>query len=199
MWEQHLWVFFRHNPGDLNPHGRTDDVFPWFISQELPAGLSGLVIAGLFAATMSTISSSMNSIATVVTTDFYKLFRKTASDKQQLRFAKLFTILLGFLGCLIAMYLVYLRNPSIWDQYLKIIGLFGGCLAGMFMAGIFFPRINSTGILMGFLFSCVGLYFVQKSTINFFLYPLFAVAGCVIIGYIFSILFPDRENKTVIA
>src|SRR5207342_1329458 len=76
-----LWVFFRHNPGDLNPHGRTDDVFPWFIAQELPAGLSGLVIAGLFAATMSTISSSMNSIATVVTTDFYKLFRKTSSDK----------------------------------------------------------------------------------------------------------------------
>ncbi|MEO5995489.1 MAG: sodium/solute symporter [Chitinophagaceae bacterium] len=191
-----LWVFFRHHPGDLNPHGRTDDVFPWFISQELPTGLSGLVIAGLFAATMSTISSSMNSIATVVTTDFYKPFKKNVTDKQSLRFAKIITMVLGALGCIIAMYLVYLQNPSIWDQYLKIIGLFGGCLAGMFMAGIFFPRINSTGILAGFIFSSIGLYFVQRSAaINFFLYPLFAVAGCVVIGYLFSLLFPNKPGN----
>ena len=83
-----LWYFFRSHPAELNPNGRTDDVFPWFISQQLPAGLSGLVIAGLFAATMSTISSSMNSIATVVTTDFYRQFKKSATDKQSLRFRK---------------------------------------------------------------------------------------------------------------
>jgi solute:Na+ symporter, SSS family len=194
-----LWYFFRQHPGDLNPNGRTDDVFPWFISQELPAGLSGLVIAGLFAATMSTISSSMNSIATVVTTDFYKQFKKSATDRQCLRFAKLFTILLGAMGCLIAIYLVYLQNASIWDQYLKIIGLFGGCLAGMFAAGIFFPRINSTGIMTGFLLSSIGLYFLQRSnTVSFFLYPLFAVAGCVIIGYLFSFLFPSGKEKIVL-
>jgi solute:Na+ symporter, SSS family len=189
-----LWFFFRQHPGDLNPHGRTDDVFPWFISQELPAGLSGLVIAGLFAATMSTISSSMNAIATVVTTDFYKQFKKSATDKQSLRFAKLFTVLLGAAGCLIAIYLVYLQNASIWDQYLKIIGLFGGCLAGMFAAGIFFPRINSTGIITGFLLSSIGLYFLQRSNqVSFFLYPLFAVLGCVSMGYLFSVITRSKE------
>jgi SSS family transporter len=183
-----LWYFFRHHPSALDPNGRTDDIFPWFISQQLPAGLSGLVIAGLFAATMSTISSSMNSIATVVTTDFYKQFKKSATDRQCLRFAKWFTVLLGAAGCLIAIYLVYLQNASIWDQYLKIIGLFGGCLAGMFAAGIFFPRINSTGIMIGFIISSIGLYFLQRSNeVSFFLYPLFAVLGCVSIGYLFSI------------
>lgn len=190
-----LWFFFRHHPGDLNPNGRTDDVFPWFISQQLPAGLSGLVIAGLFAATMSTISSSMNSIATVVTTDFYRQFKKTATDKQCLRFAKLFTVMLGAAGCLIAIYLVYLHNASIWDQYLKIIGLFGGCLAGMFAAGIFFPRINSNGIMAGFLLSSIGLYFLQRSDkVSFFLYPVFAVLGCVVMGYLFSLIFPENKN-----
>jgi len=183
-----LWFFYRHHPGELNPNGRIDDVFPWFISQQLPAGLSGLVIAGLFAATMSTISSSMNSIATVVTTDFYKPLKKEASDRQCLRFARLFTILLGTLGCGIACYLVYLQNASIWDQYLKIIGLFGGCLAGMFAAGIFFPRINSRGIFAGFVISSIGLYFLQRSgAVSFFLYPLFAVAGCLVFGYLFSL------------
>lgn len=193
-----LWYFFRNHPSELNPNGRTDDVFPWFISQQLPAGLSGLVIAGLFAATMSTISSSMNSIATVVTTDFYRQFKKSATDQQALRFAKLFTILLGASGCLIAIYLVYLDNPSIWDQYLKIIGLFGGCLAGMFAAGIFFPKINSSGIMIGFLFSSIGLYFLQRSNeVSFFLYPLFAVLGCVIIGYLFSLVYPANKNHAI--
>jgi SSS family transporter len=193
-----LWVFFRHHPAELNPHGRTDDVFPWFISQQLPAGLSGLVIAGLFAATMSTISSSMNSIATVITTDFYKTFKKSATDRQSLRFAKMITMALGAGGCLIAMYLVYLQNASIWDQYLKIIGLFGGCLAGMFAAGIFFKRINSTGIFIGFVLSSIGLYFIQRSeAINFFLYPLFAVVGCVVIGYLFSLIFPEGGIRGV--
>ncbi|HRP54908.1 sodium/solute symporter [Agriterribacter sp.] len=194
-----LWGYFRHNPGAINPHGRVDDVFPWFISHELPSGLSGLVIAGLFAATMSTISSSMNSIATVVTTDFFKPLKRAATDKESLRFAKWVTVFLGLGGCLIAIYLVYLQNASIWDQYLKIIGLFGGCLAGMFMAGIFFKGINSNGILAGFIISSIALYFIQQSeSINFFLYPLFAVIGCVLMGYIFSFFFPaEKKSQTI--
>ncbi|HVU56167.1 MAG TPA: sodium/solute symporter [Puia sp.] len=194
-----LWFFYRHHAGNLDPNGRTDDVFPWFISQQLPAGLSGLVIAGVFAATMSTISSSMNSIATVVTTDFYRSYYKQATDRQCLRFARWFTVVLGVLGCCIACYLVYLRNASIWDQYLKIIGLFGGCLAGMFAAGIFFPRINSRGILTGFVLSSIGLYFLQRSNaVSFFLYPLFAVAGCLLFGYIFSMGGARKMGVTIL-
>jgi SSS family transporter len=184
-----LWVYFRHYPAQLNPHGNTDDVFPWYISQQLPAGLAGLVIAGLFAATMSTISSSMNAIATVMTTDFYRHFRPASTDRQRFIFARRMTLLLGVLGALIAIYLVSLHNTSIWDQYLKIIGLFGGCLAGMFLAGIFFPRVTASGIITGFLVSAVSLYFIQAYTqISFFLYPAIAVFICVAIGYLASLL-----------
>lgn len=182
-----LWVYFRHYPTQLNPHGNTDDVFPWYISQQLPAGLAGLVIAGLFAATMSTISSSMNAIATVVTTDFYQPFRPATTDKQRFIFARRTTLFLGGLGCAIAIYLVSLHNTSIWDQYLKIIGLFGGCLAGMFVAGIFFPKVNARGIITGYIVSAVSLYFVQAYTdINFFLYPAVAVVICVAVSYVTS-------------
>jgi Na+/melibiose symporter-like transporter len=108
-------------------------------------------------------------------------------------------MLLGATGCAIAVYLVYLQNVSIWDQYLKIIGLFGGCLAGMFAAGIFFPKINSKGIFFGFILSSIGLYFVQRSeAVSFFLYPVFAVIGCVVAGYIFSFIFPESKDKTQI-
>jgi solute:Na+ symporter, SSS family len=192
-----LWVYYRHHPAALNPHGRTDDVFPWYISNQLPSGLAGLVIAGLFAATMSTISSSMNSIATVITTDFYQSIRPASSDRQRFTFARWTTVVLGGLGCLIAIYMVYLRNASIWDQYIKIIGLFGGCLAGMFVAGIFFPRIHSAGIITGFIVSAICLYFIQAAgVINFFLYPAAAVLICVLVAYITSVLMPEKKSSS---
>lgn len=188
-----LWVFYRHHPAALNPHGRTDDIFPWYISNQLPSGLAGLVIAGLFAATMSTISSSMNSIATVITTDFYQSVRPASTDRQRFVFARWTTVVLGALGCLIAVYMVYLRNASIWDQYIKIIGLFGGCLAGMFVAGIFFPRVNSAGIITGFIVSAISLYFIQAADIiNFFLYPAAAVLICVLVAWVASTLWPKK-------
>jgi len=194
-----LWVYFRHHPASLNPNGNTDDVFPWYISQQLPAGLSGLVIAGLFAATMSTISSSMNAIATVITTDFYQRFKPGTSDRQRFIFARRATLLLGVLGCIIALYLVSLHNTSIWDQYLKVIGLFGGCLAGMFLAGIFFPRINAGGVITGFIVSAVALYFVQAAgKVNFFLYPAIAILICVIAGYVSSSFFRESAKTEIV-
>jgi SSS family transporter len=190
-----LWVFFRQEPAALDPHGRTDDIFPWYIAQQLPAGLSGLVIAGLFAATMATISSSMHSISTVVTTDFYRLWKPLASDRQRLRFARIVIMVLGLSGSAIAVYLVQINNASIFDQYLKIIGLFGGALAGIFAAGIFFPKTNAPGIITGFLITCVGMYFVQRSDrINFFLYPVFGVIGTILSGLVFSMILKSSNE-----
>jgi Na+/proline symporter len=138
----------------------------------------------------------MNSIATVVTTDFYQSVKPGSTDKQRFVFARWVTLALGVLGCLIAIYMVYLRNASIWDQYIKIIGLFGGCLAGMFVAGIFFPRINSRGIIIGFIVSAVSLYFIQAANIiNFFLYPAAAVLICVVVAYISSIVWPSKSIR----
>lgn len=191
-----LWVFFSHNPGELNVSGRTDDIFPYYISTQLPAGLRGLVIAGLFAATMSTISSSMNSIATVLTTDFYQFLRPKATDTQRFQFARFSTLGLGLAGVGIALWLVYLQNSSIWDQYLKLTGMFGGCLAGMFIAGIFFRQITSGGMLMGFLLSAILLFLVQANGwVHFFLYPGIGIFGCVLFGLLFSPLFPEKKPK----
>nr|WP_295922778.1 sodium/solute symporter [uncultured Dyadobacter sp.] len=188
-----LWVYFKQQPQLLNPMARTDDVFPWFISTQLPAGLRGLVIAGLFAATMSTISSSMNSIATVVTTDFFQHFVPKSSDSERFRFARYTTLALGIAGIGIAVWLVFIENNSIWDQYLKLIGIFGGCLAGMFVAGIFFPSINSKGVLIGFFLSAILLFFVQDNGwVHFFLYPGVGIFGCVIFGWLISRALPEK-------
>jgi SSS family transporter len=190
-----LWAFYKTHPQLLNITGRTDDIFPWFIVQQLPVGISGLVIAGLLAAAMSSLDSSMNSMATVITTDFYRRFRINVSDQHCLALARWLTALLGLLGTALAMYFAFLRTMSMWDHYIKIIGLFGGGLAGLFVAGIFTRRIHGPGIVVGMLASAVVLYLIRAFTeVHFFLYAGIGIVSCVAVGYVASLLIPAQPR-----
>ena len=190
-----LWAFYRAHPAALDPTGRIDEVFPWFIVQELPAGVSGLVIAGLFAAAMSSLDSSMNSMATTITTDFYRRFRPAASDRRSLGLARWLTLLLGAAGTGFALYMAWLGSTSMWDQYIKIVGLFGGGLAGLFAAGIFTRRTTGAGALVGFAGSALLLYYVANHTaLHLLTYPAVGVIGCFAIGYAASLLMPARRR-----
>ena len=193
-----LWAFYRTNPQMLNPTSRIDDVFPWFIAQQLPPGVVGLVVAGLFAAAMSSLDSSMNSMATAITTDFYRRFRRDAPDRQCLNLARWLTVILGAVGTGFAAYMAWLGTTSMWDQYTKVIGLLGGGLAGLFAVGIFTRRANGAGALLGFLGSAGVLYLVKEHTEwHFFLYPTIGVCACFAIGYLVSLVLPlGRRDLT---
>jgi len=190
-----LWAFYRSHPAALDPHGRLDDVLPWYIAQELPTGLSGLVIAGLFAATMATIGSSMNAIATVATTDFYRPWRPAAGERESLRFARGLTLALGLAGSAIALWVAQLGDARVFDQYLKVIGLFGGALAGIFLTAILLPATRPRDVIAAFVLTCIGLWFVQRSpSIHFFLYPVFGVLGCVLVSFVSSRVGHPRQK-----
>jgi SSS family transporter len=185
-----LWWFYRQNPEKLAVSGRTDDIFPWFIAEELPAGVTGLVFAGLFAAAMSSLDSSMNSIAATLTVDLRRL-RGNLSDKDCLRWARGFTVALGILGSGMALYMARQSSASMMDLYVKVLGLFGGGLAGLFAAGIFTQRIHQRGALAGFAGSAVALYLVQAyALVHFFLYAAVGVLCCVLIGWLVSLIWP---------
>ncbi|HCO24407.1 MAG TPA: hypothetical protein DIT97_15715, partial [Gimesia maris] len=167
-----------------------------FIVHELPAGVSGLVIAGLFAASMSSLDTSLNSMATAITADFYQSLRPQATDRSALRLARWLTVLLGIFGTLTAIYLARANTQSIWDQFLKIMGLFGGGLAGMFIAGIFTRRTTQTGVLLGFSLSAFVLYQVQlRGTVHFFLYGAIGILTCALSGWLFSLLLPQSRKQ----
>jgi len=193
-----LWAFYKNHPLLLNPAGKIDEIFPWFIAQQLPMGVSGLVIAGLFAAAMSSLDSSMNSMATAVTTDFYRRAKPDASDVYCLALARWLTIALGAVGTLFALYMAWLESTSMWDQYSKIIGLFGGGLAGLFAVGIFTRRTTALGAVLGFTGSAVLLWAVKSFTpVHFFLYPTIGLGGCFVIGYLVSLIVPaGRRDLT---
>ena len=191
-----LWAFYRTFPAKLDPVGRTDEIFAWFIVHELPAGIAGLVVAALFAASMSSLDSSMNSMATVLVTDFFRRLRPQASDRSCLALARMATVLIGLVGTLTAVYLAWVETQSIWDQFLKIMGLFGGGLAGLFVAGIFTRRTHQTGVLLGFAASAVALNLAHSSAaVHFFLYGAIGILTCSIIGWLTSLVLPGPHKN----
>lgn len=190
-----LWLFYQQHPAQLNPTLSTDAIFPLFIAQQLPAGITGLVVAGLFAAAMSTLDSSMNSVSTAIVTDFYRRFRPDAPDRQCLSLARWLVVLIGALAVLTAMWMASSNIKSLWDAFVTILGLTGGALAGMFILGIFTRRAHGVGTLIGAFCGAITLYLVQSRTsIHFFLYAAVGITACVVIGYLASLIIPAAKR-----
>ena len=192
-----LFVFYKGRPEQLNPMLSTDSIFPWFIVQELPPGVSGIVTAGVFAAAMSSLDSSLNSISTVIVTDFYRRLKQNVTDHACLNLARLLTVLFGVIGTSTAFLMVASDISSLWDLFLKILGLIGGGLTGLFVLGIFTSRTNSTGAMIGIFTSAGVQYLVQsKTNFHFLLYSATGIISCVIAGYIASLIIPSDKNST---
>ena len=191
-----LWAFYGAHPQLLDPELPVDAVFPLFIAQQLPVGIAGLVVAGVFAASMSTLDSSLNSVAAAIVTDFYGRFRRDVADSAKLRLARWLTVVFGALATTAAIGLAASNVGSLWDAFQATMGLFGGALAGLFALGIFTRRAHGAGALVGAAASIVALAWVQRSTpLHFFLYGMIGVLTCVIVGYLASLALPGGHRK----
>lgn len=188
-----LYLFYQAFPEKHNFQLQSQDaIFPWYIVSELPAGLTGLVIAAVFAAAMSTLSSSMNSVTTALITDFYRQFFTQKSESQYLKMAKNMTLLIGVIGTALALLMAHWGISSLWDQFNTILGLFTGGLGGLFVLGLFFQKANARGALLGLLLSGLIQYGIsQYTSINLLLYAFTGLAACVVSGYLFSLLWPS--------
>jgi Na+/proline symporter len=188
-----LYVFYRVHPELLSPTVQTDATFSWFIAQQLPMGVSGLVVSGVFAAAMSTLSSSINSITTAIVTDFSVRLRPQAGEARHMQLARRLTVVVGAAGTMSALLLATWDIRSIWDMFLQAVGLFGGGLAGIFALGIFTRRAHGAGAITGFVSSAVVLVLVQRPTpLHFLLYAGIGVGSAFALGYVASLVLPSR-------
>lgn len=192
-----LYIFYKENPGELNPIVNTDAVLPWFISQKMPVGLGGLIIAAIFAAAMSSLDSAMHSTSTVIVTDFYKRFFPRSSDASQLSLAKWLIGIFGIMGTGISLVMAGQNYISIWDVFIEFTGLFGGITAGLFFLGVFTIRGNSSGALVGIVGSIVIMFLVKGYTnIHILLYGAISLITCFLLGYISSLFLRGKSNIT---
>lgn len=185
-----LYVFFKQQPQLLDiSMSNTDSIFPHFIMCKLPVGVSGLLIAAVFAAAMSTLSSNINSSTTVMTEDFYVRFKKNVTDRGKVRFARISGVITGGLGVIMALVLATFDIASLWDQFNFFLGLLTSGLGGLFIMGIFAKRIGPVSAMTGFAGSVITLLLINSFTnASSILYGFLGIASCFIIGYLTSLI-----------
>lgn len=189
-----LYAFYKSNPERLNPLIDTDATFPVFIAAELPMGITGLIIAGLFAASMSTLSSGLNSVATLTSIDFYERLAKNASQKTSLKLAYAVTILSGIISTAVAVLFTFFDIKSMFDAMLQLTAILGGGFAGTYALGLFTKRATWQGALLGTAAS-VAVALMLRTVISPILLNPAAIAACMIVGYGASYLFPAPKQN----
>ncbi len=190
-----LFVYYRQHPERLDPVFPTDAIFPLFIVREMPVGIAGLVVAGIFAAAQSTLSSSLNSVATAYVTDFHRRFRDLASDRECLNVARLVTVLVGVVGMAAALWIARADVRSLFEAFLNVIGMLGGTISGLFILGIFTRRANGPGALLGALASASVVWLVH-TRMHFYWFAFTGISTCVLVGYAASFCFPCANKDT---
>jgi solute:Na+ symporter, SSS family len=204
-----LYVFYLSHP-ELPTPAKNDEIVPWFVVHELPAGVAGIVIAAIFAASMSSLDSSMNSVSTVMIFDFYRRWYPEADDAQQLRVGRILTLALGLIGTATALAMAGVEIKFLFDVFNKILGLFGGALAGLFFLGIFCSRVGTGAALTATVSGAVtvGALEVLNLTsesppVHPYLFAAVGFAVCVLVGYLLRLVRPtpnptahDRPRQT---
>ncbi|HBE42896.1 MAG TPA: sodium:solute symporter, partial [Bacteroidales bacterium] len=191
-----LYVFYKTEPSNLSfTITDGDAIFPWFIFTQMPAVLSGLLLSGILAAAMSTVSASMNSVATAYSVDIH--FRFGWMKKvNQLKVARVASVFFGLTGILLALMMATWEIVSLWDQFIKILGLIMGSFGGLFLLGILTKRASGTGAVIGIIASVlVQIWIDQNHIVHGLLYVATGSFTCFIIGYIASLFFPESKKE----
>jgi solute:Na+ symporter, SSS family len=139
-------------PATIDPVAKPDAVFPHFISVALPVGISGLVIAAIFAAAQSTLSSSINGSATLTLCDLYKrYFRPQATARESMLVLRFATLGFGLAGTAMAVTMIHVKN--VLDAWWSLASIFSGGMLGLFLLGMISRRAKNpeavTGVLLG--------------------------------------------------
>ena len=184
-------------PGTF-PFLKPDQVFPNFITEHMPAGLSGLVVAAIFAAALS---SSLNSIAATAINDLYKPFAKAVTDKQLLKLSGILTVIIGIVQILVAIAFMA-TGESALNLALSVASLFNGPVLGVFLVGTFLKKAEEIHALTGMLASTALMIYILLAFNGFvpgprIAWPWYALIGSlttVLITFISTLLFKSNEK-----
>lgn len=190
-----IMYMYYTSAGTLPEGFNTSALVPYFIVTNLPVGVAGLLVAAIFAACQSTISSSLNSISACVVVDFKQRFFGKEHGKGDVLLARLAIVIAGILGMIAALYLVSTNRAETWNLFLDITGLFGVPIAGIFALGIFTKRANTPGVFTGLALAAIAAFFVQKTNLTPFAVSTVSFFTSFIFGYIASFLFPKAKKN----
>lgn len=157
-----LFAYYTARP-ELLPAGiAADKVFPHFIVHGLPTGITGLVIASLFSAGMSTVATSINSSATIILTDFVKHFSKREPDDRtsmKVLYAASFAV--GVLGIVVG--LLMMKVDGVLDAWWKLASIFSGGMLGLFLLGVVCRNVKRAHAVTAVVLGLISIAYMSLS------------------------------------
>ena len=138
-----------------------DQVFPYFIATQLPTGVTGLVLAAILAATMSSMTSGINTLSANITLDFRARFGSPMTEKQKLRYARNTSLLIGLLATVLAGLVSYLGD--IFDIAQTLLGAFLGPLLACIVCSLLRMRVQPIAMIVGMLVGSVVAWVIAFS------------------------------------
>ena len=172
-----LYAYYQVNmaelPAEIAVAGMEDRIFPFFIVDKLPAGLTGILIASILSAGMSTVSTSLNSGATIVLTDFFRSEKRNHSSRKSMTILYLSTLGITVSGVLIAIMMIQVK--SVLDAWWDMASIFSGGMLGLLLLGYFSKKATNmsaaiavaAGILVIIWMSLSPLYFNTEGLLCF--------------------------------
>ncbi|TAM98548.1 MAG: sodium:solute symporter [Chitinophagaceae bacterium] len=194
-------------PAFLQQADSSDRIFPYFMVHQLPVGVTGLLIASVFAAGMSSVSSSFNSSATVFLTDYYRRYSKEpVSDKKAVKVLYISSLIISLLGILVAIAMINVKSAL--DTWWKLASIFSGGMLGLFLLGAFSRITKSTGALIGVIAGIIVILWLSltpliwgpqalASHIHSFLSIVFSTIAIVFVGFLASWMINKARKSTI--
>ncbi|MEO9477067.1 MAG: sodium:solute symporter [Cyclobacteriaceae bacterium] len=160
-----LFSYYSAQP-ELLPTGTTaDKVFPNFIVNQLPVGVTGLLIAAIFAAGMSTVSTSINSTATIILTDYYKRYFPNTTEKSSMKVLYLSSVVFGILGIGVAVAMINVKSAL--DAWWSLASIFSGGMLGLFLLGFFAKNASNFNAAVGVVVGVLAILWMSLSSMIF--------------------------------
>ena len=203
-----LFSYYKLNPGLLPSGVEGDEVFPYFIVNQLPVGLTGILIASIFAAGMSTVSTSLNSSATVILTDFFKIkANHPGNEKKSMLVLYLSSFLFSIASISIAVLMIDVKSAL--DAWWKLASIFSGGMLGLFLLGYLAPKVKSTPAIIGVIsgvivigwMSLSPIFFTEGDLVRFaspfhsYLSIVFGTTTIFIVGFLLGVLINKVMKK----
>ncbi len=203
-----LFAFYKQNPDQLGASIEPNGLLPHYIATQVPHGISGLFIAAIIAAVLTTVDSGINCLATATMSDFHlRLTNRQWSDAKKVLWARFWTLVWGVVTTGLAVLTFLTARENIVRTVGSVMGLFSGPLLGIFLLGILTRRANTPGVCIG---AVLGLGLTLWANFGWtrldldgqqihisFAWPIVigTVSTCVI-GYLASMLFrsPSKDK-----
>src|SRR5699024_8110757 len=175
-----------------------DQIYAYFIAYRLPVGMTGILLAAIYAASQSTLSTGLNSVATSWTLDIQEVITKDMDDKRKTALARYISLGVGIFAIVISIIMAHSNIQSAYEFFNSFMGLILGVLGGTFALGIFTKKGNKYGAYAALISSSAVMVFIKyglpAEAVSIWSYSMISIFVSLVVCYIVSLLVPVKTT-----